>query len=133
MLWGGTAYHVSHVKTNKTCIQRIRTSKAIDKLSEKRILLKELITLEPHQIRIVKIKVNEPPGTKCVIYPKPHFCSQSFPVLMEVDNHQTVPVIIDQGWGTCGLKAACGLPGHQVRPSAAIDISINIFYKNIIN
>ena len=37
MLWGGTAYHVSHVKTTKTCIQRICTPKASNKPSEKRI------------------------------------------------------------------------------------------------
>ncbi|XP_068203012.1 CD209 antigen-like protein C [Palaemon carinicauda] len=32
-------------------------------------------------------------------------------------------VLLGQGWGTCGLKAAYGLVNHQVRPSTAFDIS----------
>ena len=31
-----------------------------------------------------------------------------------------------QGWGTCGLKATCGLLSHEVRPSVAYGSSLKL-------
>ena len=33
---------------------------------------------------------------------------------------------LNQGWGTCGLKATCGLLSHEVRPSVAYGSSLKL-------
>ena len=33
---------------------------------------------------------------------------------------------LEQGWGTCGLKATCGLLSHEVRPSVAYGSSLKL-------
>lgn len=59
------------------------------------VLLKYMVRLEPYLINAIRAKVDEPPGSILLIYPRPRLSSPTCSMLVEVIINQTFPVLID--------------------------------------
>ena len=54
-----------------------------------------MFRIDPHQSRIVLMRVKEKPGETLVIYPKEQHSSQIEPLLVTVNREQAVPMLIN--------------------------------------
>lgn len=97
MLWGGTVYHVAHVRATRASVRKVRVPNLNDIRSQatNQVQLKEMMRLEPHQVKVIQVIVNEQTGSSLVVYPQPKYSSQTCAMLVEVDHRQTIPVLVD--------------------------------------
>ena len=97
MIWGGTAYHVSHIRTTQTNVQRVCLSppKSVQRDEKDKIQLKEMVRLEPYKGKVILAEVDEQPGSSLLVYPQPRYSSQTCPMLVEVNANKEIPVLVD--------------------------------------
>lgn len=96
MIWGGTAYQVFHIRTSQASVQRVVLPCPIEcSEKEKPVAIREMVRLKPHQSTVVKTQVDEQPGTVLLVYPQLKHSSQTCPLLVEVSENKTIPVLVD--------------------------------------